>query len=105
MSTIRIAKRHHLTHKKAKEVAEKIAKDLKKRFSLEYAWQGDHVDFERPGVSGRMLVGQDEIRLDVKLGLLLAMLKPALEKEIHAQLDGLIGKEPREGKARGTKSA
>jgi putative polyhydroxyalkanoate system protein len=95
MSTIRIAKKHHLTHKKAKDVAEKIAKDLQKRFALEYAWEGDHVNFERPGISGRMLVGKDDIRLDVKLGLLLAMVKPVLEKEIHAQLDGLIGQKPR----------
>jgi len=102
MSSIRIAKKHHLSHKKAKEVAEKIAKDLRKRFGLEYAWDGDHVDFERSGLSGRMHVGHDQIRLDVTLGLLLTVMKPALEKEIHAQLDGLIG--PERGR-RGTHSA
>ena len=32
MATISIARKHALTHKKAKEVAEKIAKDLQKRF-------------------------------------------------------------------------
>jgi putative polyhydroxyalkanoate system protein len=92
MSTISIAKKHHLTHRKAKTVADKIAKDLNKRFDLEYAWHGDHVDFERPGLTGRMEVCKDEIRLDVKLGFLLSMMKPVLEKEIHAQLDGLVGK-------------
>jgi putative polyhydroxyalkanoate system protein len=92
MATISIGKKHHLSHKKAKVVAEKIAKDLNKRFDLDYAWEGDHVEFERPGLSGRMHVGEDEIRLDVRLGLLLSMMKPVLEKEIHAQLDKLIGK-------------
>jgi putative polyhydroxyalkanoate system protein len=90
MSRISIAKTHHYTHKKAKEVAEKIAKDLRKRFDLAYAWDGDHVDFERPGVSGRMLVGKDRISLDVSLGFLLTPLKGAIEREIHAQLDTLI---------------
>jgi len=90
MSTISIAKKHHYSHKKAKEVAEKIAKDLKKRFELAYAWHGDHVDFERPGVSGRMLVDKDRIALDVRLGFLLTPLKGAIEREIHAQLDALI---------------
>jgi putative polyhydroxyalkanoate system protein len=99
MSTISISRRHHLTHKKAKDVAEKIAKDLKKRFDLEYAWEGDHVDFERPGVSGRMLVGKDEIRLQARLGFLLAMLKPVLENEINKQLDALIGKPDGRGKS------
>ena len=92
MATISIARKHALTHKKAKDVAEKIAKDLRKRFELDYAWEGDHIVFERPGVSGRMLIGEDKIRLDASLGWLLTPLKPAIEREIVAQLDKLIGK-------------
>jgi putative polyhydroxyalkanoate system protein len=92
MATISIARKHALSHKKAKDVAEKIAKDLNKRFELDYAWSGDHVDFERPGVSGRMLVAKDKISLDVNLGWLLTPLKPAIEREITAQLDKLLGK-------------
>jgi hypothetical protein len=34
MATISIARKHGLPHKKAKDVAEKIAKDLRKRFEL-----------------------------------------------------------------------
>ena len=90
MPVISIAKKHALSHKKAKDVADKVAKDLKKRFELDYAWAGDDVDFERPGVSGRMHVGKDTISLDVKLGFLLTPLKPAIEREIHAALDRLV---------------
>lgn len=92
MATISMARKHSLSHKKAKAVAEKIAKDLRKRFELEYAWNGDHIDFERPGVTGRMAVGKEKIALDVNLGWLLTPLKPTIEKEIAAQLDRLIGK-------------
>ena len=53
MATISIARKHSLTHKKARDVAEKIAKDLRKRFDLDYEWHGDHIDFERPGGNGR----------------------------------------------------
>jgi putative polyhydroxyalkanoate system protein len=94
MSTISIARKHSLSHKRAKVVAEKIAKDLNKRFDLDYEWEGDHVNFARPGVTGRMLVGKDRINLDVQLGFLLAMLKPAIEKEIVSQLDQLLGHPP-----------
>jgi len=87
MAVISIARKHKLSHKKAKDAAEKIAKDLKKRFALDYAWDGDDVDFERPGVSGRMHVGKDTISLDVNLGFLLTALKPAIEREIHTALD------------------
>jgi putative polyhydroxyalkanoate system protein len=91
MATISIARKHQLSHKRAKDVAEKIAKDLEQRFDLDYEWEGDHVNFARPGVTGRMLVGRDKIKLEVQLGFLLAMLKPAIEKEITSQLDQLIG--------------
>lgn len=107
MASITIAKKHALSHRKAREIADKIAKDLKRRFDLAYAWDGDHVDFERPGVSGRMRVGRDDIRLDVHLGFLLTALKPAIEREIHAQLDKLID-EPGGGEShrkRGSKTA
>ena len=89
MAVISIARKHALSHKKAKDVADRIAKDLKKRFELDYAWDGDDVDFERPGVTGRMHVGKDSISLDVKLGFLLTPLKPAIEREIHSALDRL----------------
>jgi len=91
MATISITRKHSLSHKKAKEVAEKIAKDLRKRFDLDYEWVGEHIEFERPGVTGRMHVGRDRIKLDVQLGLLLGMLKPTIEREIDTQLDKLLG--------------
>ena len=92
MATISMARKHGLPHKKAKDVAEKIAKDLHKRFELRYEWEGDHIEFERPGVTGRMAISREKITLDVQLGWLLTPLKPAIEKEIAAQLDKLVGK-------------
>lgn len=97
MAVISIAKQHALSHSKAKDVAESIAMDLKKRFDLDYAWLGDDVDFRRPGVAGRMHVGKDTISLDVRLGLLLTPLKPAIEREIHAALDKLVSPATRKG--------
>ena len=90
MPAISIAKQHKLSHARAKDAAERIAKDLKSRFELDYAWNGDDCEFRRPGVSGCMHVGHDTIRLDVKLGLLLTPLAPAIEREIHAALDRLV---------------
>ena len=90
MAAISIAKSHRLPHAKAKDAAERVAQDLKSRFELDYAWNGDDCEFRRPGVTGRMHVGRDTIRLDVKLGLLLTPLVPAIEREIHAALDRLV---------------
>ena len=90
MPTITIARKHTLPQKKAKDVADKIAKDLHKRFELAYEWDGDCVEFERPGVTGQMQVSKDQIKLDVNLGWLLTPLKPHIEREINAQLDKLL---------------
>lgn len=90
MASISIEKKHRLTHRKARAVAERIATDLKQRYALDYTWNGDQVEFERPGVTGTMRVGRDNIALDVRLGLLLTPLKRRIEREIHAQLDQLI---------------
>lgn len=90
MATISIARKHKLTHKKAKAAAEKIAKDLQKRYGLDYAWHGDHLDFERPGITGRMQVGKDTLALDVSLGFLLTPMKSTIEREIGHQLDKLL---------------
>ena len=91
MPSISISRSHALSHRKAKDAAERLAKDLEKRFQLAWNWEGDDVRFERPGVSGRMHVGKTAITLDVRLGLLLAALKPSIEREIHAQLDKVTG--------------
>ena len=92
MASISIAKQHALTHREAREAADRLAQDLRERFDLSYEWEGDQVVFERPGVAGRMQVTATHIRLEVKLGLLLTPLKPTIEREIHAQLDKVSGK-------------
>lgn len=90
MATISISRKHKFSHKKAKAVAERIARDLDKRYGLEYEWDGDHLDFERPGIAGRMRVAKDSIALDVKLGFLLTPLKGTFEREIGATLDQVL---------------
>jgi putative polyhydroxyalkanoate system protein len=92
MATIRIEKRHHLSHRKAKEAAQRIADDLAKRFELRCAWHGDNIEFERAGVAGHLHVGEGVVRLDCKLGLLLSMLKPTIEDVVHRDFDKYFGK-------------
>lgn len=100
MATIHVVKKHHLSHAKAKTVAEKMAKDLHKRFELRCTWDGDECRFERSGLTGNMHVGKNDITLDVKLGFLLSAVAPSIERAIHDQLDGLVG-EPDDAPAKG----
>ena len=92
MATLEIAKTHALSHKDAKEAAEKIAEDLNKRFDLEYCCNGDAIEFERPGLTGQLHVGKKEVRLNCELGFLLSMLKPKIEDVVHRDFDKFFGK-------------
>ena len=92
MATVAIAKKHHLSHQKAKEAAQKIADDLRERFELECRWDGDHIEFRRPGVTGTLSVGRNEVRLDCELGFLLSMLKPTIEQVVHRDFAKYFGK-------------
>ena len=92
MAMIAIAKKHALSHQKAKAAAEKIAVDLNKRFDLDYAWKGDEIEFKRSGLSGALQVGKDTVKLDCQLGMMLSLLKPTIEAEVHKQFDKYFGK-------------
>jgi putative polyhydroxyalkanoate system protein len=91
MPNISVSRAHKLPPKKARYAAEAIARDLKQRFQLDYAWDGDDLTFTRPGVDGRMRLERHRVALDVRLGLLLTPIKPAIEREIQARLDELFG--------------
>ena len=93
MARISIHRAHHLSHAKAKAAAETLAKDLESKFSLHYAWEGDHITFKRPGVTGRLRVAPAELELHVELGFLVSAFRSSIEQEIHRQLDEILAKE------------
>jgi putative polyhydroxyalkanoate system protein len=91
MPTIAIKRRHKLETKKAKAAAQKVIEDLSARYQLACSWDGDQVKFERPGVSGRMHLGINEILLDVQLSFLMTPLKNPIQRAINEELDRLFG--------------
>jgi putative polyhydroxyalkanoate system protein len=100
MAKIDVHRSHHLTHAKAKRAAETLAKDLKEKFNLAWEWSGDHIEFHRTGLSGRLLVAPSSLDLHVELGFLLTGFKGSIEREIHRQLDEILGKLPAPGEAK-----
>jgi putative polyhydroxyalkanoate system protein len=91
MSEIRIRRGHSKSLEDARQAAEKMAKRLRKDFDLDYAWDGHVLRFERSGVDGELHVTTKEVRLEARLGFLLAFLKPRIEAEVEDQLDKLLG--------------
>lgn len=96
MSDIVIRRTHGMTLKRARAAAEKIAAELGEEFDLDYAWdEKDHgvLRFKRSGVSGELAVARKEVAIRVRLGFLLAVMRPRIEAEIHRYFDENFGKE------------
>ena len=101
MSDIKIRRSHTMSHDKARVAAEKMAKRLQKEFHLDYEWDGDTLVFERSGVNGELTLTPKHVEMEVKLGFLLRMMKPTIEKHINENLDQIFAEQ---GKAK-TKKA
>ncbi len=91
MSEIHVVRAHHTTLKKALKGAERIAEELGEEFGLDHEWDGQTLNFRRMGVEGHIEVGKKEVEIVVKLGFLLAALRPRIEHEIHRFCDENFG--------------
>lgn len=107
MADIDIRRAHNLGLQAARAAADRMAEHLGRKFGLRGEWNGNTLDFERPGVSGSLAIDDKDLRLVVNLGLMLKMLRPSIEGAVHEQLDELFtqGGGPSPGGARSRKAA
>ena len=91
MSTIDIHAFHKLSHEEALNAADELSIDLAKKFGINYGWEDEVIHFERPGVNGKILVQETELRIKADLGFMLMMLKSPIENEIMRYLEEHFG--------------
>jgi putative polyhydroxyalkanoate system protein len=87
MAVIKLKRKHPLGAKKAKSTVEALAKKLKKDLNADYHWEGSRLKFQRSGASGHIDVTEEELDIEIKLGMLLSPLKGKIEKTIHDEID------------------
>jgi putative polyhydroxyalkanoate system protein len=54
---------------------------------VSYQWQGDTLLFKRSGADGSIAVSDDQVRVELKLGLLLSAMSGTIKREIEQVLD------------------
>ena len=91
MSAIDIHAHHTLSHEDALTAADELSRDLAEKFSINYGWEDEVIHFERPGVTGQILVQDSELRIQAQLGFMLMMLKGPIEQEIVRYLEEHFG--------------
>lgn len=90
MSRIDIYRKHSLNREQARTAAENVAEHLNDRFRLHYRWEGDSLHFKHAGLKGFLEVKESEVRIRIKLGLMMLAMKPFLEKEIDLHMNEIF---------------
>lgn len=87
MATVEITREHSLGKDLAKERAQLMADKLAAKLDAKCSWQGDELTFQRSGVDGSILIGEDDVRVAVKLGMLLTPMAGMVKGEIEKALN------------------
>jgi putative polyhydroxyalkanoate system protein len=95
MPDIQVARRHALPMPKARALAERAIDDLAARYGASTEWRGDVLCFHAAGAEGQVRLSGSEIRVDVKLGLLLRPFKAKFAARIERHLDELLARRER----------
>jgi putative polyhydroxyalkanoate system protein len=90
MPDIAIKRTHQLGLKGAKTAADKMAEKLGEKFGLAGEWDGNDLNFSRPGVSGTLAITETVMTLEVTLGFLLKAMKGPIENAVNEQLDKVL---------------
>ncbi|MCP5265045.1 MAG: polyhydroxyalkanoic acid system family protein [Burkholderiaceae bacterium] len=91
MSSLSLTRKHKLGIKRARQAASRVAAELDEAFGMHSEWDGNTLRFTRSGVTGTLVVSKDSVRLDAKLGLLLAAFKSRIEAQVHHNFDEYFG--------------
>jgi putative polyhydroxyalkanoate system protein len=90
MAKISIHQGHHLGKDEAHRRLEKLQAGLKKKYGIEVEWRGDEADIKASKLSGKIVVNEAAVDIDLKLGLALSVLqgriRSALAEEVHRAL-------------------
>ena len=96
MSDVTYQRSHTLGLEKARELAKEWVGSAAGQLGLKCDYlegaEQDTVSFERMGVKGAMKVSGTEFDLQVKLGMMMAALKPMIEAEVSKSLGRIIEK-------------
>ncbi len=82
-----IRRSHRLGIEEARSRADRIAGNLSQQYSLTSTWQGDYLVVKGTGVNGHLIVAEESIELQVKLGLALKIMEGPIRSAIENTID------------------
>ncbi|MFW2403700.1 MAG: polyhydroxyalkanoic acid system family protein [Gammaproteobacteria bacterium] len=91
MASIQIKQAYTMPYDELKEGLDKLAGKLGEQYQLECDWDSDDcMCFSRSGADGKVEIGEEEIDLQVNLGMMMSAFKGTIEREIQTFMDEFI---------------
>lgn len=88
MASIQIKQPFTMPYDDLKAGLDELADRLGRQYQLDCGWESDDcLCFRRSGADGQVNIGDREIELNVKLGLMMSAFKSTIEKEIQGFID------------------
>ena len=84
---MRIRRSHELGMAEARKRADRIAKDLADEYGVRAQWEGDHMVVRGSGINGQLLVAEEYIELQVKLGFAMSLMEAPIRAVIENTID------------------
>jgi putative polyhydroxyalkanoate system protein len=83
VSTISLRQSHNKSLGDMRDLIGQMAVKLEERYQLKSRWlNDDEMEVQRSGIKGRIVLGTTEVKVDIKLGLMMGAFKSTIEKEI-----------------------
>lgn len=90
MAVIRIKRTHHLPRADLRGHIETLAREIEEKLQARCRWDGDTAHFSRSGASGSIKLDDQEIAVEIALGLALTPLKSRVERTVNERLDQML---------------
>ena len=87
MAQIDIQREHRKNLKDARIAVGHVAERIAEKFGITHAWDGNALDFQGPGVNGRITLAKHQVHVTATLGFLASAFKGSIEAEINRYLD------------------
>lgn len=84
---MRIRRSHTLGIEEARRRADEIAADLREQYSLTSAWAGDVLNVRGSAVNGQLVVAEQFVELEVRLGFALKIMEGPIRAAIEDTID------------------
>ena len=93
MSTIRVSRSFTQDIETVREAAEELAQELASNYGIRYSWQGNTASVSGKGVKGSLQLSDNELLVEMKLGMLASAFAPQLRKAVDDYLDKYLAEE------------